>query len=257
MTDPLSDAVHALRSTTSGKESGPGHYTRARVLAAIRQKQRRRVLNVAFGIPLAAVLIGSGAWASQQHLPQWVERISISLGLRSGKTLPTAPLLPPTRSAGSSRHTAKQAATTEMADPLPSQPVSPTVSTSVPTGTPGKSMRVPERLPKIYAGRTASSGAVESPASELELSLYEQAHRMHFVQRDPQAGLAAWNEYLRRVPQGRFAVEAHYNRAVCLVRLGRTEEAKAALSPFAKGIHAGYRQAEARALIEQLARPAP
>lgn len=255
MTDPLSNAVHALRSATSGKESGVGHYTRARVLAAIRQKQRRRVLNVAFGIPLAAVLIGSGAWASQQHLPHLVERLSISLGLRPARAVPTAPVWP-TRFAGSSPPTAKQAPTTQMDDPLSPQPISPTVSTSIPSSTLGKSMGVTERLPKVDADRTRASGALESPASERELSLYEQAHRLHFVQRDPQAGLAAWNEYLQRVPRGRFAVEAHYNRAVCLVRLGRNEEAKVALLPFAKGVHAGYRQAEARALIEQIERPA-
>lgn len=241
MTDPLKDAVHALRSTTSGEESGAGHYTRARVLAAIRQKQRRRVLNVAFGIPLAALLIGSGAWASQQRLTHWVEQISISLGLRSPPALPKAPVVPVTRAPVSSPRMTTQSLTTDAGSPAPElQPSAPSSSTAV-----------IEQSPKEEPRRIAPAKSSDSPASELELSLYEQAHRMHFVQRDPLQALAAWNEYLRRVPRGRFAVEAHYNRAVCLVRLGRHEEAKAALSPFAAGVYAGYRQAEARALIEQ------
>jgi len=45
---------------------------------------------------------------------------------------------------------------------------------------------------------------------------------------------------------------AHYNRALCLVRMGRREEARGALMPFANGSFGGYRQAEARSLIDAL-----
>lgn len=64
MSDPLMDVAKALRETTDGEESGAGRFTRARVLAAVRLQKPRRVLNVTFGIPLAAILIGSGAWAA-------------------------------------------------------------------------------------------------------------------------------------------------------------------------------------------------
>ena len=57
-------------------------------------------------------------------------------------------------------------------------------------------------------------------------------------------------------PEGPLVLEARYNRALCLVRLGRTAEARAALLPFADGTLAHYRQAEARALIRALG-PAP
>lgn len=50
---------------------------------------------------------------------------------------------------------------------------------------------------------------------------------------------------------GRFASEASYNRALCLVRLGRHAEAKRALEPFASGTM-GYRQSEARQLLQEL-----
>lgn len=252
MTDPLKDAVQALRTSTSGKESGAGHYTRARVLSTIRQKKRRRVLNVAFGIPLAAILVGSGAWASQGALPHWVERISVSLGLRSAPTAPSALVLPTLRSRVHS------SASGEHPGPRPEVPRRAEDSSPPPAASNGSATSIipePERSPRVDTRRqTHSANPVDSRATELELSLYEKAHRAHFVQRDPGAALVAWNEYLRSAPRGRFAIEAQYNRAVCLVRLGRHVEARAALTPYAKGTHGGYRQAEARALIEELER---
>ena len=47
-------------------------------------------------------------------------------------------------------------------------------------------------------------------------------------------------------------LEARYNRALCLVRLGRAAEARAALQPFADGTLVHYRAAEARALVQSL-----
>ena len=49
-------------------------------------------------------------------------------------------------------------------------------------------------------------------------------------------------------------LEARYNRALCLVRLGRAAEARAALQPFADGTLAHYRADEARALVQSLGR---
>ena len=45
--------------------------------------------------------------------------------------------------------------------------------------------------------------------------------------RDPEAALRAWDEYLAHAPLQWLRIEAEYNRALCLVRLGRTEEAYA------------------------------
>src|SRR5262249_28289735 len=74
--------------------------------------------------------------------------------------------------------------------------------------------------------------------------------------RDPAAALAAWDAYLAAEPAGRFAIEAKFNRALTLVRLGRYHEAEAALAPFARGevSPAGYRRDEATLLVERLAR---
>ena len=48
---------------------------------------------------------------------------------------------------------------------------------------------------------------------------------------------------------GRFAPEARWNRAIALFKLGRRDEAVAALQPFADGAYGGYRRAEATRLI--------
>ena len=68
------------------------------------------------------------------------------------------------------------------------------------------------------------------------------------------AALRAWDAYLAAAPSGRFAPEARYNRALCLVRLGRKDDAERALRPFADGAYGSYRRDEAKALIEALQR---
>jgi hypothetical protein len=85
-----------------------------------------------------------------------------------------------------------------------------------------------------------------------EQILYLAAHRAHFVTRDPGAALAAWDAYLKAYPRGRFSLEATYNRAIALVRLGRLDEGKRALAPFASGAYGGYRQSEARGLLDAM-----
>jgi hypothetical protein len=97
------------------------------------------------------------------------------------------------------------------------------------------------------APSTARSAAAEVDA------LYREAHEAHFVRKDPAAALAAWDRYLLAAgPTGRFALEARYNRAIALVRLGRRSEAASALRPFANGDYGGYRRDEARELLSTL-----
>ncbi len=105
----------------------------------------------------------------------------------------------------------------------------------------------------------ASSGSVTSAAPvasapDPELELYRAAHRAHFQEQDTLRALGGWNAYLEQNPNGRFALEARYNRALCLVRLGRKDEARAGLSPFANGSFGGYREREAKELIEALSK---
>jgi hypothetical protein len=96
----------------------------------------------------------------------------------------------------------------------------------------------------------ASAGPV--PARGRPLALFQRAQDLHFHQHDPAGALAAWDAYLLAFPAGTLAPEARYNRALCLVRLGRNGEARAALAPLASGQIAFYRQQEARALLRSL-----
>ena len=105
------------------------------------------------------------------------------------------------------------------------------------------------------APRPAPSSAASLPSEARRL--YEGAHRAHFEEKNPAVALAAWDAYLAALPRASkadaaFATEAAYNRALCLVRLGRTGAALQALAPFAEGRYGGYRREEARALVEAL-----
>ena len=120
----------------------------------------------------------------------------------------------------------------------------------------------PVARPPITAPPVAAPVPPPRPAHPLPSAappveqLYRRAHKLHFHGGDPATSLAAWDAYLAAEPGGRFSVEARYNRAIILVRLGRYAEARAALAPFARGDAeaAGYRQTEAGQLVERRAR---
>jgi len=99
-----------------------------------------------------------------------------------------------------------------------------------------------------------ATNATTARAPELDPAdaLYLEAHRAHFEQANYARALPAWEDYLRKAPSGRFALEARFNRAVCLIRLGRLSEARSALEPFADGRTGGYRQHEATELMDSL-----
>jgi hypothetical protein len=133
--------------------------------------------------------------------------------------------------------------------PPPPSPPSPSPAPPRPATAPTRppaalAEKAPPPLPATTSGEVpAAAGADE---------LYERAHRAHFAGGDPAAALAAWDRYLAAAPRGRFALEARYNRAVALARLGRRDEAARALAPFAAGEFGGYRRAEAERLLRSL-----
>ncbi len=99
----------------------------------------------------------------------------------------------------------------------------------------------PRHLP-LATPRPASSTA------DAEESLCMTAHRLR-LSCDHDAGMAlkGWDSYLAAYPNGRFALEARYNRALALVRLDRRDDARAALAPFADGTYSAHRRRDARA----------
>lgn len=61
--DPLLTTSRALRAELLGS-GDVASTTRARIMASLHQTQRRRRTKLAFLLPIAAVLIGSTAWAA-------------------------------------------------------------------------------------------------------------------------------------------------------------------------------------------------
>lgn len=245
MSDRLTLAVHAVRDTASGEEPGAVCFTRSRVLAGVRQLKQRRVLNLTFGIPLAAVLMGSVAWAaSDHHFAVVVQYVSTALARgdaeharRPSTPMPARRRPDPGATESPAHHQLSGPAVAPLDTALEAAPANSQARSAV------------AAAPAAHSGATA----LNSEVTEREFSLYESAHHWHFIDKNWVAALAGWDEYLRKVPRGRFAVEARYNRALCLVRLGRTDQARDALLAFAQGAAGEYRQKEARELIEQLA----
>jgi hypothetical protein len=112
-----------------------------------------------------------------------------------------------------------------------------------------------ERLvpPTPVADRPASleAQAVSDPPTSDELERFRTARRVH-ERSDPASAIAAWETYLRAFPRGKLAIEARFNRALCLVKAGRTTEAREALVAFASGSFGSYRRTDARNLLRAL-----
>jgi TolA-binding protein len=118
----------------------------------------------------------------------------------------------------------------------------------LPLDTPGAASDSPLRGEEGPSARDANAAT----EADIELDAYRAAHRTHFDRNDPSAALAAWDHYLAAFPHGTFAADARFNRALCLIRLGRLVEAHTALVPFAGAVRGSYRQAEAASLLQGL-----
>lgn len=110
----------------------------------------------------------------------------------------------------------------------------------------------PAQLPAQVQTDAPADARAEAPEADEDTALFAEANKLHFVDKDAARALAAWDKYLADKPSGRFAPEAHYNRALSLVRLGRREEAVRELRAFAEGRFGNYRQTEAQRLVGAL-----
>jgi TolA-binding protein len=111
----------------------------------------------------------------------------------------------------------------------------------------------PTKLEPAPSAKASAAPSSSAAFQDADGDLYRLAHEAHFTSHDYARALAGWDAYLKAAPGGRLATEARYNRAICLLRLGRDAEARRALEPFASGM-LGYRQNEARELLEELSR---
>ncbi len=228
----LDGALVALREEQTGRDDAAAAETRRRVLLAAAGQRRRKLLVLRVVVPLAAVIAIGTAWAAAGRRLPWVER-----GQQAPQPAPS---------------TQPDLRTNE----APAPPPPPQPPTEVPS---------PSLAPRLDEDAGADAGVDQAfdagapaiavratNALDREDALYRQAHEAHFVARDAARALVAWDRYLAVFPRGRLAPEARYNRALVLVRLGRTDEARAALAPFADAPIGSYRQAEARLLLDAI-----
>jgi len=239
--DLLSEATRALRENDEASELEV-RATRARVMSGLHQTRVRHRTRLAFLLPIAATFLAASAW-----------------GAANGKALLVFEGIERLLGASENSHAAVPAHSARSANPPGNSTV--TAPAAAPDGVTSEALdrdaeQAPSEPAPASAGRAVpSASSSSSAADDPTLALYRAAHTAHFVAHDPTRALAAWDAYLAAAPNGSFAPEARYNRALSLIRLGRNSEAESALAPFANGSYGAYRQSEARALLEQLARP--
>lgn len=239
MSDPLQEATRALRSETMAEggaaERSRHRQTRDRIRDDLRGPERRSRWGF-FALPLAAILIGSSAWASGA----WP---SLFADWTSEEPEPVA---------ASPHEGAPKSATPSVSSASPKAPLTTARSADEPVlPTEASELPAPRAVPRATAAapsRPPEAARAIDPAD----AAYRAAHEAHFGGSDPATALRLWNGYLAQAPRGRLSPEAAFNRAVCLVRLGQHDAAIAALRPFAAGQLGGYRQPEAKRLIDAL-----
>lgn len=235
--DLLKAATQALREETAD-DTAASRFTRARVMASLHQGKVKRRTRLAFILPLAACLAAGTAWgAATGRLPAVFHALSRAVSY--GGDTPAAPT-PARLKAGS-----------PSAKPAPPAPERAAVAGEP---LPPPAMEEPKPAPKLVTSAKATAAPSSSAAfQDADGDLYRLAHEAHFGQHDYARALRSWEAYLEAAPRGRFVTEARYNRAICLLRLGRDAEARRALEPFASG-KMGYRQGEAQQLLDELSR---
>ena len=237
MTDDLLEAATRALHEESANDDADGRFTRARVMASLHQGKVKRRTRLAFVLPLAACLAAGTAWgAATGRLPAMFHAVGQLVGYSSKAPQASEPK---TNARGSVTNPKA-----ELAVPAPAAPTPEPVAEAQPP---------PAKVEATTSAKPTPSLSSSAAFQDADGDLYHLAHEAHFASHDYARALAGWNAYLQAAPNGRLATEARYNRAICLLRLGRDAEARQALEPFASG-KMGYRQHEARELLEELSR---
>jgi type IV secretory pathway VirB10-like protein len=251
MTD-LQDSIRALRAAGDSDQPELAAATRARVQRSLVRRARVRRRLVQSSLVLAVLLVSGLSWAVSTG------RISLRPSAPEPEVTPPAP----ERDDPTTSMKLPEAPRARIATPPPAveepvkgaaveQPASPPVEKAAEKPI-EKSTDKPVEKPIDKPVEKPAQVAKPKPPTPVEV-LYRKAHELHFHGGDLAATLAAWDAYLAAEATGRFAIDARYNRALVLARLGRYVEAREALLAFSRGeIGGGYRQAEARQLVDRL-----
>lgn len=257
--DPLAAMTTALRTSTA--DAPHPVETRRRIVTTLQARRGgaarrlRLLLLTLVGLPFAGSALAF--WVGPARFQELVEQLYTTP--KSTQVAAAAPAAP--KPAQRSQRTAAVDAPAPV-EPLATAPAQASRGSDrvVPVGE--AAPRQPNVRAAVHAkasspelrsrpGRLAAHDEPVSPPTPS--SLYQQAHQLHFHAQRYEAALPAWDRYLASGPTPRLYVEALYNRAICLVKLGRYSEAQTALRPFAAGAHGHYRQRQASQLLTTLA----
>ncbi len=257
--DLLQEATRALRDVEEVSEL-EARATRARIMSGVHQMRVKRRTRYAFLLPIAATFVAASAWGAASGKAELVWQRIEQFVTAAPSTKPNgavgqrlAPTSQPNGAVASSVPVVADSAAPSVVSSAPMPEVAVPLAGSALRQAPPANAALPTNSGKSVV-TDAHSLTPQTPEERADptLALYRVAHTAHFVDHDPARALAAWDAYLAAAPNGTFAPEARYNRALSLVRLGRNSDAKTALEPFANGVYGSYRQSEARALLEQL-----
>jgi hypothetical protein len=250
----LDRAIRELREETAVEADGA--ITRQRIEAAwLRRRARARSLRRLTASATLLLLMGGGAWAATLL----VQRRMVGLPKGAGSVSLEKP---PAAGRPGRPHSSPPSQPPVLSPALPTPPPAPSPRSSsapAPTKEPvskravragGRQAQSVDEVPAARAGAD-----LEQSPSEVSTTAYAAAHRAHFIDRDWPRALELWNRYLALAPTGALVPEAHFNRAICLLRLARGREAAAELQPFAAGMWGGYRQSEAAQLLAAMPKP--
>lgn len=252
--DLLASAFKSVRETYEGHHD-EADLTLQRALFKTRGEARKRKIIRFSILPIAAALAVSSAWAGATgHLGKTMQDL-----LRREE-----PVEPHAAAVAVPAPVASEPAVAPLVTAEPVAPVvpEPVVAASPPPpslpppvrpaiASPPPVVLAPPPPPPVEPVVPSPAASAPDPAA----ALFAEAHRLHFREKDPARALAAWDAYLKAAPDGPLSPEAHYNRALTLVRLGRKSDAMSELAGFANGSYRGYRQAEARKLLDALQSP--
>lgn len=241
--DALARALGTYAASTSS-ELLDSAGLRRRILEDLAAPSRRAPRKLPFVLGLAATFVASAALAATQPVVQ----SAVYRGIQAlfGAPAPTVSSARP-RDIGAGRTPTVRSVSPAATPPAAAPPISANDLPALPR--PSAASR--------EAHRTAPTASATPPpksatAFDAQVESYRQAHRLHFGGAGPTEALVAWDQHLRAHPAGSFAPDARFNRALCLLRLGRRDEARAALSAFAEAPVGSYRQQEAASLLLSL-----
>jgi hypothetical protein len=242
--DELELAIAALRAHRQG-DSVAASVSEAKILERVR-KHHQRLKKWRWALPLAAVFVASTVWAAGQAAVRASVRAMVYQALHGDS--------PPAPKATAKLHPVVTAPTPSKSVSVPPVPELPSEEPPLPNSLTQASST--QTSLTLSAPRQVGSNATTTAGAESPLALYRVAHSLHFEHRNSEVALIAWDRYLAVDAHGPLVLEARFNRAVCLVSLGRDAEARLALAPFANGEYGSYRRDEARSILSRLSQPA-